>query len=253
MNIVIIEDEILAAEKLERYLKKWNPNVQILAHKTSIKDAVEWFSDNKTNYDVAFFDIQLTDGLSFEIFRQIKIEKPIIFTTAFDEYAIDAFKFNSISYILKPITFMEVSNAMSKLSELKTILSEPTRIENLEAVYDKQRLKERFLVKVGSHIHSIKTEEIALFYAEGRTVFLMTNAGKRYILDYKLEDLTSVLDAQLFFRTNRTYILNLNAIKDVLVYSNSRLKVITTISVEKDIIVSREKVGEFKKWLEGIR
>ena len=252
MNIVIIEDEILAAEKLERYLKKWNSNANVVAHLTSIEDAVNWLKEHPHAYDVAFFDIQLRDGLSFDIFKHTKIEKPIIFITAFDEYALDAFKVNSISYILKPITFLEVSEAMSKLSDMKHILSDTTKVSKIGEEYIKQSHKERFLVKMGSHIHSVKTEDIALFFADGRTVFLVTNQNKKYILDYKLEELMDVLHAKQFFRVNRTYIINLNAIKDVLMYSNSRLKVATHVSVDKDIIISREKVSLFKKWFEGI-
>ncbi len=252
MNVVIIEDESLAAEKLERYLKKWNPDTNVVAHLTSIKDAVEWFDENTTNYDVAFFDIQLSDGLSFDIFKKTKIEKPIIFITAFDEYALDAFKVNSISYILKPITFTEVSDAMSKLSDMKTIFSGSHKVANIEEAYKSQSIKERFLVKMGSHIHSVKTENISLFFAEGRTVFLITDENKKYIIDYKLEELMDVLEAKQFFRANRTYIVNLNTIKDVLVYSNSRLKVLPQVTVDKDIIISREKVSQFKKWFEGI-
>ena len=253
MNVVIIEDESLAAEKLERYLKKWEADTTVVAHLTSIKDAVSWFNENTNNYDVAFFDIQLTDGLSFDIFKKTTIERPIIFITAFDEYALDAFKVNSISYILKPITFMEVSDAMTKLSDMKTIFSgSQQKVAQVEEVYKKQSIKERFLVKMGSHIHSVKTENISLFFADGRTVFLITDQNKKYIIDYKLEELMDILDAKQFFRANRTFILNLNTIKDVLVYSNSRLKVEPLVKADKEIIISREKVSQFKKWFEGI-
>lgn len=252
MNVVIVEDEILAAEKLERYLKKWNSNVEIIAHTTSIKESVSWFQDNSTKYDIAFFDIQLLDGLSFEIFKKVNIVKPVIFTTAFDEFAIDAFKVNSIDYILKPITFTEISNAMSKLSTMKSMFSIPQEVEKLEKEYKQQKQKDRFLVKMGNHIHSIKTTDISLFFAEGRTVYLVTNYGKKYIVDYKLEDLNKLLDVKHFYRTNRTFIVNLNAIEDVLVYSNSRLKVKLKVNVEKDIVVSRERVSDFKKWFEGV-
>lgn len=251
MRIVIIEDEVLAAEKLKRYLKKWNASVEIVAHHTSISESVSWFKENTSNYDIAFFDIQLVDGLSFEIFKQVNIEKPVIFTTAFDEYALDAFKVNSIDYILKPVTFTEISNAMSKLSDMKSILSDKTKALKVEGDYKQLRQKDRFLVKMGNHIHSIQSQDISLFYAEGRTVYLITNSGKKFIIDYKLEDLIGVLNQQQFFRANRTFVLNLDTIKDVLVYSNSRLKVIPLVSVEKEIIVSREKVSQFKKWFEG--
>lgn len=251
MKVVIVEDEILAAEKLERYLKKWNSDVEVVSHTTTINESVNWFQSNESNYDVAFFDIQLIDGLSFEIFKKVNINKPVIFTTAFDEYALDAFKVNSVDYILKPVTFTEISNAMSKLSEMKSIFGNKTTVEKLETEYKQQKLKDRFLVKMGNHIHSIQSSDISLFYAEGRTAYLITNAGKKFIVDYKLEDLNKILNPSQFFRTNRTFIINLNAIEDVLVYSNSRLKIKLKVSTEKEIIVSRERVSTFKKWLEG--
>ena len=195
-------------------------------------------------------DIQLTDGLSFEIFNRTKISKPVVFATAFDEYAVDAFKVNSVDYILKPITFTDVSKAMAKLKSMESIFSSE-KVAEVAKLVEKKKVKDRFLVKLGNHIHSIKTDEIALFYAEGRTVYLVTNANKKYILDFKLEDLNSVLNQSEFFRVNRSFIVNINSIDDVIVYSNSRLKVIPKVTSEKEIIVSREKVSAFKIWFEG--
>jgi DNA-binding LytR/AlgR family response regulator len=251
MKVVIIEDEDLAAEKLLRYLQKYDSDIEQVAHLGSIEDAAQWFQNNSENYDVVFMDIQLTDGLSFEIFHQSKIHKPVIFTTAFDEYAIDAFKVNSIDYILKPITFTDVSKAMNKLKSFKNILGMQEAVAEAEKLLGTKKAKDRFLVKLGNHIHSIKTEEIALFYAEGRTVYLVTKEKKKFIIDYKLEDLNTMLDATEFFRVNRTFIININTIQDVIVYSSNRLKVTPKVKVEKDIIVSREKVSAFKKWFEG--
>jgi two-component system LytT family response regulator len=249
MNIVLIEDEHLAAEKLERYLLKYNSEIKVLTILSSISDAVNWFQNN-ANYDVVFMDIQLTDGLSFEIFSQIKINKPVIFTTAFDEYAVDAFKVNSIDYVLKPITFTDISKAMNKLKLMQNIFRSETVSNVLEMVHQKKE-KDRFLVRLGNHIYSIKTAEISLFYAEGRTVYLVTNENKKFIIDFKLEDLNNVLKSTSFFRVNRSFIVNINAIKDVIVYSNSRLKITPKATIDKEIIVSREKVNIFKTWLEG--
>ena len=249
MRIVIIEDEQLASEKLERYLLKYDASITIAATITSILDAVNWLEMN-ADYDVVFMDIQLTDGLSFEIFNQTKINKPVIFTTAFDEYAIDAFKVNSIDYVLKPITFTDISKAMNKLKSMQTIFNK-NQISDVVKLVEKRKTKNRFLVRLGNHIHSIKTDEIAIFYAEGRTVYLITNSNKKYIIDFKLEDLNSMLETKVFFRVNRSFILNINSIKDVIVYSNSRLKVITNVTTDKEIIVSREKVSAFKTWFEG--
>lgn len=249
MNIVIIEDEHLAAEKLERYLLKYDASIIVLKVLSSISEAVNWFQNN-SNYDVVFMDIQLTDGLSFEIFNQVKINKPVIFSTAFDEYAVDAFKVNSIDYVLKPITFTDISKAMSKLKTMQNLFNADTVKKVAEIVHQKKE-KDRFLVRLGNHIHSIKTEEIALFYAEGRTVYLVTKENKKFIIDFKLEDVNNVLNSKTFFRVNRSFIININAIKDVIVYSNSRLKIAPKVAIDKEIIVSREKVSAFKTWLEG--
>lgn len=251
MKAIVVEDEELAAEKLIRYLQKYDSNIEIVAQKDSIQSTVEYLKDNSNEYDVLFLDIQLTDGLSFEIFHQVKIDKPVIFTTAFDEYAIDAFQVNSIDYILKPISFMDVSKAMNKLKTLKTMFGNQESILEVEKSLGSKKHKDRFLVKLGNHIHSVRTEEIALFYAEGRTVYLVTNENKKFIIDYKLEDLSTIVDVNSFYRVNRTFIVNINTIKDVIVYSNNRLKITPKVRVDKEIIVSREKVSSFKKWFEG--
>jgi len=250
MKVAIIEDELPASEKLERYIQKFNSDIAVVSKLTSIESSVKWLKENKDKIDVLFVDIQLSDGLSFEIFNQVEIQKPIIFTTAFDEFAVDAFKLNSIDYILKPITFTEVSKALTKLKNFKSFLSNDM-IQNASETFNNKSFKNRFLVRLGNHIHSIKTEEIALFYAEGRTVFLVTNEGKKFVLDYKLEDLNKILDISVFMRVNRTFIVNMDAIKDVIVYSNSRLKLILNVSTDNDIIVSRDRVSNFKNWFGG--
>lgn len=252
MKVIIIEDEIPAAEKLERYLHKFDHTIEILARLTSIQESVNWLTSNpEQELDLIFMDIQLTDGLSFEIFRRIPVHKPVIFTTAFDEYAIDAFKVNSIAYLLKPISFMDLSQALTKLDALKAQLTGQPEFMQVIQSLETKKYKDRFLVKLGNNIHTIKAEDIALFYADGRVVYLMNAAGKKYILNYKLEELESLIDPSLFFRVNRTFVLNINGIKEVRVYSNSRLSVTPTIQLDKSIIVSRDRVGAFKDWLEG--
>ncbi len=251
MRAIVVEDEELAAEKLIRYVQKYDSSIEIVAQKDSISSAVEWFQSHSNDYDVVFLDIQLTDGLSFEIFHQVKIQKPVIFTTAFDEYAIDAFQVNSVDYILKPITFTDVSKAMNKLKSLKSLFGNQEAILEAEKTLGQKKHKDRFLVKLGNHIHSVRSTEIALFYAEGRTVYLVTNENKKFILDYKLEDLSQILEPNMFYRVNRTFIVNINTINDVVVCSNNRLKITPKVRVEKEIVVSREKVSSFKKWFEG--
>lgn len=250
MNVLIVEDEIPAAEKLERYLKKYSEDIRVLSTTSSIKETCEWLSENQPRLDLIFMDIQLTDGLSFEIFNRISVEKPVIFITAFDEYAIDAFKVNSIAYLLKPITFMDLSSALLKLDQMKKQLGDNTLNKVVSELSQKQ-YKSRFMVKVGEHIRSIKISEVAIFYAEGRTVYLVNTDQRKFIIDFKMEELEEMLDPKEFYRLNRSFIVNINAIEEVLVYSNSRLKVLLKNEFDKEMIVSRDKVGEFKNWLSG--
>ncbi len=259
MNVVIVEDEIPAAEKLERYLFRYSETINVLVKLQSVKDSVAWFKDNQQEVDLILMDIQLIDGQSFSIFDQVEITKPIIFTTAYDEYALKAFEVNSIAYLLKPITFPDLSSAIDKLKLLKEGTSalntdDPIAVRFKELLTDitsQQKYKSRFMIKIGEHIRSVTVDKILFFYAEGRNAYITTDQGRRLIIDYKLEDLTSILDPKIFFRANRTFIMNINAIIDVLVYSNSRLKIITEIKPEKEIIVSREKVAAFKTWFDG--
>ncbi|MEM8887944.1 MAG: LytTR family DNA-binding domain-containing protein [Bacteroidota bacterium] len=251
MKILIIEDETPAAEKLERYLLKHDPETEIKACLTSISESVKYLENNQAELDLIFMDIQLSDGLSFEIFSQTQIKTPVIFTTAFDEYAIDAFKVNGVDYLLKPIRFTDLSNSLKKLDILREQLLGKTEVKELSQSFRQKSYKERFMVKIGAHINTIPVQEVLFFRADGRTVYLYTQAGKRYIIDYKLEELGEILHPGNFYRVNRSFIIQIQAIQDVLVYSNSRLKIIPPIKLDKEIIVSREKVPDFKTWLKG--
>jgi two-component system LytT family response regulator len=256
MNVLIVEDEVPAAEKLERYLAKYDEKITVAAKLTSVAESVLWLTENQDSVDLIFMDIQLTDGKSFDIFEKIVITKPIIFITAFDEYAIDAFKVNSIDYLLKPITFDDLTQAMTKLERLKKNFTEnaPANMSLQLALSQLQQknYKSRFMVKLGEHIRSLTINEIAFFYAEGRDVYLVTTEKRKFIIDYKLEELEEILDPTLFYRANRSFILNINAIKDVIVFSNSRLKITPHLEFDKEIIVSREKVATFKEWFNGL-
>lgn len=257
MKVLIIEDEKPAAEKLILLLNKYNPDIKVLTQLTSIEKSVEYIRANQDNIDLIFQDIQLTDGLSFEIFEKIEVKKPIIFTTAFNEHALEAFKVNSVDYLLKPITFEALSQSMEKINKLRDALPHEQKQdisydELIKALSSSQKtFKNRFLVKIGEHIKSIAIENIAMFYAEGRTVFILTNESRKFIIDYKLEDLNSMVNPEDFFRVNRSNIVNINYIDDVLVYSKSRLKIRLSSKYEDDIIVSREKVNHFKEWFSG--
>lgn len=251
MKVVIVEDEPLAAEKLARYLLKYNSSIEILKTIDSLKDAIPWISEHKSSVDLFFMDVQLSDGLSFEIFSEVTINKPIIFTTAFDEFAVDAFKVNSIDYLLKPITFTALSQALKKLNNLQRQFSTIEQNSPLLKQLTQKSFKNRFLVKVGNHIRSIPVTDITAFLAEGRDVSLFTVEGKEYLIDYKLEVLEELLDPKLFFRVNRGFVVALKSIADVTVYSNRRLKLAVNPKIDKDIVVSREKVSAFKQWFEG--
>ena len=250
MKVLIIEDEFPAAKKLERYLKKYDADIHIEAIVESIQDAVEWLTTNQESISLIFMDVQLTDGLSFEIFSRVQVTKPLIFTTAYDEYAIDAFKLNSIDYLLKPLTFTNLSQALKKLTALKLSLNDIEDRTQAINVISKKKFKDRFLIKLGNNIQSINSDDVAYFYAEGRTVYLITTENKKTIIDYRLQNLEEILDPEKFYRVNRSYIINYKAIENIAVYSNSRLKINANPVAQEDIIVSREKVRDFKVWLD---
>lgn len=258
MRILIIEDEKPAVEKLELLLKKYDPRIEILSRISTVEKSVSYLKDNQKDVDLIFLDIQLTDGLSFDIFKSVKVEKPIIFTTAFNEYAIDAFKLNSIDYLLKPLSFDDLSKAMDKIKSMKENLpsDKPQTNISLDQLAQlisgsNQKYKSRYLVKIGEHIKSIAVEDIYFFYAEGRIVFIITNEKRKFIVDSTLEDLANQLNPNKFFRANRSFIINFDHISDVIVYSTSRLRVKYPFEFEKEIIVSREKVSDFKVWYGG--
>ncbi len=250
MKVLIIEDERPAAARLRQLVSELLPEAEIFGHLDSIYSAVRWL-ENNPQPDLIFCDIQLADGQSFEIFDRVKVEAPIIFTTAFDQYAIKAFKLNSIDYLLKPIDPVDLENAIRKfqnrqargnvdLNQLKKLLQSQTN-----------NFKTRFLVKFGEKIQSVQTEEIAFYYSEAKVTFLQTIEGRKYILDYTLDQLESMLDPKQFFRLNRKYIASFSSITEIHTYSNSRLKIKLKNCEDNDILVSRENVGTLKEWLDG--
>ncbi|MBN2173425.1 MAG: response regulator transcription factor [Bacteroidales bacterium] len=258
MKVLIVEDEIPAVEKLESMLKMYDSEIDILARLGSVEKTVKWLTEPANNPDLIFLDIRLTDGNSFEIFDRIEVNKPVIFITAYSEHAIQAFRVNSIDYLLKPLNYDDLYRSMEKIKILRENLPagrEKLQYEELSrALLQMNKVyKTRFLVRVGDHIKSVKAENIQLFYAEGRTVYIITSKQNKYIIDFKLEDLEKTLDPQVFFRPNRSFIVNINAIQDVVVYSNSRLQILFHHDFEKEIIVSRDKVAQLKVWFEGLK
>lgn len=251
MKVIIIEDEQPAIDKLESCLKAYDNSINIVAKLSTVKQSIEWLSQNMQSFDLAFMDIRLTDGLSFDIFKSINFDKPIVFVTAYDAYTLNAFEVHSIGYLLKPISLTELTKTMNKLKTFKLHVT----AELLDSIQHgfKKSSKDRFLVKLGQQLHAIETNEIDFFHAEGRTVFLTTKVNKKFILDYTLEELEELLDDEIFFRINRSVILNIDAIQNVVIYGERRLKVILIHAhdADQEFIVSRGKVVEFKSWFEG--
>lgn len=255
MTAIIIEDEKPSARRLNRMLEKLEVNVLTTLH--SVEDSKIWFSKN-FHPEVIFLDIQLSDGLSFEIFEETDIKSAIIFTTAYDEYALQAFKLNSIDYLLKPIDEEELATAVKKYSEIKNTYgskhsqSVQLNLEDIKKllVHPMERdYKKRFTIKVGQHLKMISIEEICCFYSENKGTYLQTTEGRNYLMETTLDQLENELSPETFFRVNRKFYVNINAIKDIISYSNSRLKVMLHQFNEEDIIVARERVKDFKSWL----
>lgn len=253
MRILIVEDEPLAAAQLAAHLSALKPQSQIVAVCDTVKATVDWLQNN-TAPDLAFFDIHLGDGLSFEIFAQIDFKHPVIFVTAYDQYAIQAFKVNSIDYLLKPIDRNELQKALTKFdsfNSLKTTNITPDILNEIVLSLKKQNYKERFLVKVGTHLKVVETPDILYFYSFQKGTFAKLNDGKDYLLDFSLDLVEGMIDPAVFFRINRRYLVALKSISDVIGYSNSRLKLKVQHPFDDDFLVAREKVNQFKSWLEG--
>ncbi len=251
MNILIVEDEPLAAERLSKLAKQLQPDSVILACLDSVKRSVAWFKSNPQP-DLVFMDIQLADGLSFEIFDQAEVKAPIIFTTAYNEYALKAFKVNSIDYILKPVDEADLKTALDKLKNLTTRASPSKIMESIEYAMQMltKKYKERFVVKVGEHLKTIEVTDILFFYSLEKTTFAQTREGRKHILDYTLDQLESLVNPTEYFRINRKYIISIKSINDMINHTNSRLKLILKNSDDDDVIVARERVQEFKEWLD---
>ncbi|MDC7998997.1 LytR/AlgR family response regulator transcription factor [Gilvibacter sediminis] len=251
MQVIIIEDEKPSARRLKRMLEAQDVEVLTLLH--SVEESIAWFSEN-SHPEVIFLDIQLSDGLSFEIFDKIEITSAIIFTTAYDEYALQAFKLNSIDYLLKPIDEDELiaainqyksqqkqtSNVQLNFEDIKKLLTNPVERE----------YKKRFTVKIGQHLRMIPVDEIECFYSENKGTYAHTFEGRDYLLDTTLEQLEDELEPATFFRINRKFYININAIKDIISYTNSRLQIKLESYKDQDVIVARERVKDFKLWLE---
>jgi len=252
MKILIVEDEKPAARRLSKMIQQVQPHYTILNILDSVEGAVFWLDTYKSP-DLIFMDIQLADGLSFEIFGQTEVKVPIIFTTAYDEYALQAFKVNSIDYLLKPIDPEELEKALGQFEQyhLTNGLSVDNQmIEHLLKSLSQKNYKERFLIKTGQQLTYLQVKEIAYFYSEDGLIFACQQKGKRHSLDYTLDQLNDVLNPNDFFRINRKLIVHLHSIKKIHTYFNSRLKLELSPTTTLEAIVSRDRVSDFKKWLD---
>ena len=249
MNVIIIEDEQLSAEHLTTLLQRIDPAIQVTHRFESVKQSVEAFQSG-VKADLLFADIHLADGSSFDIFHKVSVEIPVIFTTAFDQYAIKAFRTNSIDYLLKPIDSSELKRSIEKFNQLNR-QQHAQLIEQLlsNSFQPTKSYKNRFMVKLGENIVSVKTEDIDHFISEDGVVLLVTKLGKRYPVDYTLDQLDQLIDPDTFFRINRKVILHIEAIQKISSFFNSRLKVTSTYISNDEAVVSRERVGDFKQWL----
>lgn len=253
MDIIIIEDEYAASTHLKKLLTQLKHNINILAILESVEDSINWLK-NSGEPDLIFSDIQLSDGLSFEIFKKIQVQNPVIFTTAFDQYAIQAFKVNSIDYLLKPIQLADLQQSLQKYDQLAAKYSAlPT--SNLEALLSQLSTKQpsfksRFLIKTGQAMRSISINHIMYFFIERQLVHLRLKDGKSYFLDHSLDELESMLDPSIYFRVNRQMIVSISSIKSIQSYFNNRLFLTLNPAHSTNVIVSREKVAAFKKWLD---
>jgi DNA-binding LytR/AlgR family response regulator len=251
MKVIIIEDEKPAARRLGRLAGEFGMEVTAMLY--SVDEAIEWFQNND-HPDLIFLDIQLSDGLSFEIFDAVEVKSAIIFTTAYDEYALQAFKLNSIDYLLKPIDDEELGNSLKKYRGFKPenqkISIDFNDIKKLLVNPLEREYKKRFTVRVGQHLKIVNADEVECFYSENKGTYAFTSEGRNFLLDTTLEQLEGELSPKYFFRVSRKFYVNVNHISDIISYTNSRLQIKLKRFGEQEIIVSRERVRDFKLWLE---
>lgn len=252
MKVLIIEDEAPASRRLQKMLLEINPEIEIMGNLESIEASIKWFNANPIP-ELIFMDIQLSDGLSFEIFKHVNVSSPVIFTTAYDDYAIQAFKVNSIDYLLKPIDTEDLLTSLDKLKKFEDAFkSKSLEISDIikELKISGPAYKSRFLIKLGSNLVIVPSNEIAYFAADNRLTYLVTFPGKKYIIDNSLEELESLLDPDIFTRASRKYIININSLENISTTFSGRLKLTIKPRTDEEVTVSRERTTEFKKWID---
>jgi two-component system response regulator LytT len=249
MKVLLLEDETLAADKIETTLLELQPEWQVVSRIKSISSAVEWLESNP-HPDLIISDIRLLDGLCFEIFAKVKVEKPVIFTTAYDQYAIRAFEVNSIDYLLKPVEKDKLKSALAKV-QIPRDLSTPDYNEVLNFLKsNKASYKSRFMVRLGQRIIAVPSEKIAYFYSESKLTYIVTLEGKKFPLDQPLDELIDLLDPKRFFRANRQFIVAFDSIAEIHPYFKGRIKIVLQPKAEEEIVISSDRTPEFKKWID---
>lgn len=257
MRILIVEDEDLAVRKLQKTLSDVEPDAEVVGVTDSIKNTVQWLEDNNAP-DLILMDIELADGQSFEIFNRAKVTSPVIFTTSYDEYALKAFKVNSVDYLLKPVQKDELASAIEKFRQTRTAAVAPQVVPGLDIntlvkeLQEKLHLKEyrkRFLVKHAQKLVSIEVDDISYFYSDGRLNFFKTGDNRKFVVDYTMDELEEMLDPDKYFRISRSFYVSVESIDKIEDYFGNRLMLQLKPAVDKEALVSREKVTDFKKWM----
>ena len=251
IQAVIIEDEAVAARKLQRLIKQLDQEVEVQAVLGSVAEALTWLSNHQP--DLIFLDIHLSDGNSFELFEKMEVIPPIIFTTAYDQYAVQAFKQNSLHYLLKPIDLAELQHALSKFEQqYATAAPPPIDYTQLEALFNPEKhLKKRFLIQVGTKLRTVYMKEVAYFFLQNKATYLMTQEGRAYPIDFSLSQLEQQTDPARFFRINRQFLISHEALKELHTLSAVRLKATLQPPAEQEVFVAIDKIGKFKRWLGG--
>ncbi|MBN2520269.1 MAG: response regulator transcription factor [Bacteroidales bacterium] len=247
MDVAIIEDEKITANNLEKLLKQFNPDIRVTAKLSSVEESVFWLQNNQP--ELIFCDIHLSDGLAFEIFEKTEVKAPVIFTTAFDEYAIKAFKLNSIDYLLKPVRLDELQRSIEKYKEIYHEKQPAIDYNKILKAYDKKENKKRFIVYCGQKIKPVEISDIAYFYSLEKNTYLCTFSNKHYPVEHSLDKIELLINKDIFFRVNRKYIVQFNSIKEIIALSKSRIKIKLNLPVNEDILVSIPKTPEFRQWL----
>jgi two-component system, LytTR family, response regulator LytT len=253
MTILILEDETLSAERLQNLLKEIDDEAKIVGHLKSVEAAIDWLTANQ-HPDLILSDIRLLDGLCFEIFSRVKVRSPVIFTTAYDQYAIKAFEVNSVDYLLKPVQPEKLRAALEKVKSRigkNTPTAPPDYSELIKLIQgSKQEYKSRFMVRLGQKIIAVPVEKVAYFFSENKLSFLVAQDQKRYPLDQPLDELIDLLDPRVFFRANRQFIVTFQSIAEIHPYFKGRIKLQLNPASTEEVVVSSERTPEFKKWID---